>query len=761
MRTTRKTANIWLVLALTSALFRCGSGSDPEQTDTLQPAPDVAEEDQTYVPTPDITQPDYGDVAVTPEQSELLQWHAALVAESENMTTQELMDLFYQERPYLEHPSFNSADAEFMDLVKEKLALTTDEEALIQDKGFAVLDRVRYSSHPMGYRDLFENHIPVLITTDSILFAMHKSYDMMLKDFEEQTIIKTVQDILEKAHAQVEVIKTESNDELFQLALSDVDLMYTVARSLLAGAPVAPVFEANVAIRDQLLAQVEDLQPKLIELFGRPYPCEGPGCAYDFSQFKPRGHYTLTDELKRYFKTMIWLGRTEMVLTRYHREFVASALMRRTIEESGSLETWVAVDQALQIFVGKSDNLTPVGFGTFLTEQQSPSLETILDPVKAEALMASLETSSYGDQKILSQIISVDPMSTEPTLLPPVFLFMGQRFVVDSYVFSNVVYDRIYFEGQPQERYMPSPLDAMFVLGFQETLPLLKTELDTWHYASNLSMLRHLVDAYDAGFWGESMYNVWLNGIRSLALDTSDAKYPDAVRTPEYALKMLNTSLASWAELRHDTILYVKQSYTGVGCDYPDGYVEPFPEFFKRINTFATSSKTMLEGMTLDMGYGKQMALNYLTNLETASKTLEAIAEKQLAQEPRLPEETAFIKELVQDESMCGSAPFSGWYAQLFYNSNDTTFNFDPTIADVHTDPNSTNILHVGTGFANAMVMVVNTTCGLRTYVGPVSSYYEDQEPNFMRLTDEEWKSQFSTDSLPPRPTWTKPWIKQ
>ncbi len=52
------------------------------------------------------------------------------------------------------------------------------------------------------------------------------------------------------------------------------------------------------------------------------------------------------------------------------------------------------------------------------------------------------------------------------------------------------------------------------------------------------------------------------------------------------------TALASWAELRHDTILYVKQSYTwatGVAITGAApleakyyGYVEPNPELYAR-----------------------------------------------------------------------------------------------------------------------------------------------------------------------------------
>jgi hypothetical protein len=58
-----------------------------------------------------------------------------------------------------------------------------------------------------------------------------------------------------------------------------------------------------------------------------------------------------------------------------------------------------------------------------------------------------------------------------------------------------------------------------------------------------------------------------------------------------------HTQLASWAELRHDTVLYAKQSYTtSLGCSYPDAYVEPCPEFFRALGDFAKKGKEAAAG---------------------------------------------------------------------------------------------------------------------------------------------------------------------
>ncbi len=746
---------LWVPLALLAA---CASGGGESTDVTADPGvADVAGDPSATDPAGDTStgQPDWGEVAVSPETAQYVKAFVQELQSSKDMTTDQLLAKYYVPRPYLAKVAVDALKADNLDLIDTAYTLTQPEKDALGANGFFVSDRVRFDSHPMGYLEIYQKDLPVLVTTDSILFAIHKSYDLMLKTTEEQALIGMLDDLLAKAHAGVPA--TAADGTPTGDAWTDVDLFYTVARSLLKGAPVVPVFAVNVAPRDTLLAQVDALTPVQIELFGRAYPCGD--CLYDFSQFKPRGHYTDTPELQQYFRAMIWLGRTELAVTRYQRELLAAYLMYDGVKSTGGLATWHAFDHAIQVFVGKSDNLTMDGLAKFLGDQAA-GLPQLAGDATGKALMAALEAGGYADQRIMSQIMMTDPMSDTPTPLPPIFEFLGQRFVVDSYVFSSVVYDRIVFQGEKQLRYMPSPLDPMFVLGFQEALPLLKPELDTWHYAQNLDVLKYLVDSYDAAFWGESMYNTWLDAIRSLGADTTAAGYPDAARTLAYAKKSMNAGMASWAELRHDTILYVKQSYTGEGCDYPDGYVEPFPDFFKKISAFATASKAMFDTLDLPASaqYLKPQVAAYFDALSTTAAMLQSIADVEVAQQPRTPDQTAFLKSIVKQEGMCGGPPFSGWYRDLFWDATDTTFEFKPTVADVHTDPNEPAVLHVATGRPNLMVFVANTSCGTKAYAGPASSYFDFQEPGFTRLTDAEWMARLAATE-PARPAWTSAFL--
>ena len=151
-----------------------------------------------------------------------------------------------------------------------------------------------------------------------------------------------------------------------------------------------------------------------------------------------------------------------------------------------------------------------------------------------------VSSADYG-QRILSNFFIMNPFSSEPDDLPISFRLMGQRFIIDSYIFSNVVYDRIIYEGLKIWRPMPDPLDALFVIGNEDALPLLREELDRYKYSSQLSALRYLVDAYDDSYWNESLYNTWLQAIRMLNPPSDKTGFPFFMQTVAWQQEKLNT----------------------------------------------------------------------------------------------------------------------------------------------------------------------------------------------------------------------------
>lgn len=320
---------------------------------------------------------------------------------------------------------------------------------------------------------------------------------------------------------------------------------------------------------------------------------------------------------------------------------------------------------------------------------------------------------------------------------------------------------------------MPDPLDAMFVLGNDNALPLLQSELEAYKYASQLDALRYLVDAYDDDFWGNSLYNTWLQGIRSLNPSQQAATAPYFMKTVAWQQQKLNTQLSSWAQLRHDNLLYAKQSYTGgTSCSYPHSYIEPYPDFYAQLVAFAEKAERQLIPLIEQGGWETYLLKQYFPNLKTISEKLRILAQKELDHQAFSADEMDWLKRMLFMDGMSGAPPFSGWYSDLFYHlemvPGEQYEGHDYLVADVHTQPTDLNgalvgrVLHVGVGEVNLGIYLTDSpSAGYSpmAYVGPVMSYYEKITNNFKRYTDEEWAEFVKNKNLPERPDWVNVYL--
>jgi hypothetical protein len=246
--------------------------------------------------------------------------------------------------------------------------------------------------------------------------------------------------------------------------------------------------------------------------------------------------------------------------------------------------------------------------------------------------------------------------------------------------------------------------------------------------------------------------------LRDLNQETTQAPYPSVMRTETWARHILNTQLASWAHLRHDTILYAKQSYT-LGCDYPDGWVDPYPKFYRTLAKFADVARTRFEVIGLLKVAGLEGIAPYLASLRAHSLELAAIAESELAGLPLEAPQLTFIRSTLakkETSAVCTIiTTYDGWYPELIFGTSfvdEDHPEFAPTIADVHTDPGPPAILHAGVGYPDLTVLTVQTDCGVKSYAGPTLSYHETVRPG--RMNDEEWAAELQAGGSA-RPGWT------
>ncbi len=633
---------------------------------------------------------------------------------------------------------YDPRQAKNVDLIQASPFKLTDAELQkLGSQGFVITPRNQFPHMLYGYQSIYAADLPVYISLDSILDAVHVSYDRILASLETSQLSLDLGTMLREARSHLQDATLDSE------VARDLDVYFSAALSLLEPTAQAPVFAENAALLSQLVKKAlaaDGFQE--VELFGVKRDM-------DFSQFKPRGHYTASPELERYFRAMIWLGRTDFRIIEtlgdgssvFRRRQLEAVLALASVVTGKGRAAYDRIDQAVTAFVGEHDYMQLAEVDLLLADlggAQAVSSQSDND------LAQLIIQKGYGAQRIASQVIFKDSASAAPLPLGRSFALLGQRYAVDSEVFSNVVFDRVP-AGPNGTRGLPNPLDAAYAaLHNAAALPLLRDELERYPYATHLERMHALVEAHGDAYWGENLYNLWLSTLRAVspaegAQDPTAEGKPAVTGTEAWSRRLLNTQLASWAELRHDTILYVKQSYSvGVSCEFPDGYVDPYPEAFARLEAFA------MKGHAITALFDDQLADSarlYFENLAQISALLRSMAEQQKTGVPFGADQLAFLNDAVRMQlgQVCGAPPtYEGWYTRLLFGSSE---DMDPTIADVHTDAGDNRpprALHVATGLPRLMVVTRESCSGPRAYVGLAFAYHEIVK-DLPRLSDEDW----------------------
>jgi len=660
----------------------------------------------------------------------------------------------------LQELGYDPLQAEFLDKIAgSSLALSDAEKEVLGKNGFVISSQKQFMTFLRGYNEIYAEHLPVYISADAILEAVHSSYDDILRSVEEQTLVSLLDELLTSMHENL-----VGNDFDAQTR-ADVDVYLSVARSLFADdqrGPLAGGDEQTVSKLVQLANEADGLAN--VELFGARRQM-------DASQFVPRGHYEDSPTLQRYFKAMMWLGRIDLRIIEtqpdgdsvFQRPQYDAMLLLRSLMSDADVERWTKIDGTIQAFVGQSDNMVLPEVDSLVADLGGE--QAARDASDGE-VRSALEAGGYGMQRIASHVM-VNAGVVETLPLNRSFLLFGQRYVVDSHVFSQVVFDRV------EDRMMPNPLDAAFAaMSNDGALPLLESELRKYSkYPGALDAVRELADAHGDEFWNANLYNLWLGSLRALSpapitTNPPSVGMPQVTGTDAWNRRILNTQLASWAELRHDTLLYAKQSYTGSdGCDFPDAYVDPYPEFFEKLALFAERGLDITEALVDDPNTDADRVTAYFQNLHTSMTMLQGIAESERSGTPLNDEQLAYINDavrIIREAVGCTTVEVpDGWLADLYFD-RDQSIVFDPTIADVHTQPTAPGgavvgkVLHVGTGLPRMMVVTTDGCSGPRAYVGVGFAYHEKITEDFDRLTDSRWSEEV-TDSPPDDVPWLAP----
>jgi hypothetical protein len=738
------------VILLSLALVGCrvgAPGPGPNGAPAAKPGP--------LNETPPASRPLPIPFAQGPRTDEDLDFKAIL-AESPELDYAGLVRVLGLHRAPDAPPRFDPTAVDHFASVQKELQLTPEELSLYRRNGMVGIDDGEHVSMAGAYLEIYAHDLPVLITSDSILHALHRSFDNMMLSLELQTLIPELKALLDALRAALPAVAGTA-DTSFENSARDVDLYLTVARRLLGedqNQPIGSLLGQDAGFKAVLQSVAQLHLNEKVSIYGSEREI-------DWSQFKPRGHYAAGPPLSGYFQAMMWLGRADLGFTLApertnpdpDRQFRDAGLLAALLVHAGQLDRLARFDRLIRFFVGESDDTGPAGMVAALAAAGVRAPRDLAAPGTLDHLRAALATSGARHQKIRSQIMWADRMESRELALPDVFQLLGQRFVIDSFVLSKVVFDTVPAPPPVSPRLMPSVLDVMAALGNDEAMALLESEIGRYHYAREALAVRRYVERQPNGRWEASLYGVWLSALTTLDDHPEGKRFPEVMRGRAWQTKQLTTQLASWTELRHDTVLYAKQSMTsGIICEYPAGYVEPYPAFFTGMARFAELASVQLA----DQRNALPDLVKFFDRFGALTARLAKLAQKELDGEPFSDDERGFVKDIISVSwrgGGCGGPRpiYSGWYADLIYRGAPDAW--EPVIADVHTDPNSGNVLEVGTGDAKLLVVAVDNGTDRAAYVGPVSSFYELTTPQ--RLTDDEWRRQLARGAAPPVPAWT------
>jgi hypothetical protein len=445
-------------------------------------------------------------------------------------------------------------------LSAEQVAALAEERVLLSDQAEKQIFSA-YIGNPSPF-----------ITADSLLNAYHVLFAESLARLEEAQA-RRLPAVLRRLLADLSAAAGDlrGSPELAAAARRRNRLVLGVALRLLE--PGATLDDAEL---DRLVAAEAE---RVEAARGRALPAwlgaPGPSLlALDYTRYKPRGLYTGTEELQRYFRAVAWLQSIPF-RSADDTELVAFLLLGRAGATGLFRERRASFFRIYDAFLGVRDE-----WG--LRQAARLTLQRSRLDLGAEALADLRETlreraRDEGLSRINDQL-RLPPGQDAETELPVFRVLPAYRTP------SALLFEQTTGLG---ERPWPSGLEVAACLGSARARDLLKER-------EGAGLLQTLTAGAEA-FEGEGLLFAYLHALRALV----DAPEPDApafLHGEAWQTKSCGTLLAGWAQMRHAWTLQAKQNVL-YSCCYlgrPAGFVEPEPEFFRRLAALTDRTRALL-----------------------------------------------------------------------------------------------------------------------------------------------------------------------
>ena len=592
--------------------------------------------------------------------------------------------------------------------------------------GFAIV--------PTKHQQLFHvyeqndyHQFPAFVTTDLYLQLYHLYFDAMLREVEQQKFRHLLSDFCSEAQKTIASPEADIDNDTRQWLTT----YFNVASALLMGKE--PKYDETAKREYNQVMKSENATSDFLGY---------KDVMFEYSLFRPRGHYTRNDTLGYYFRTMMWL-QTVPFQTDNKSDMKKVATLAELIgsnpEQNRLYKLYQQIMQPLDYLMGKPDDVS--------------------------ILQAWQVLKDEPDFDLLGK--KIDEIAEKQTRIRPKFAhtsrnkvrLMPQRYQPD----AEVLQEMVDYKSETSKRPTPTGLDVFAAMGVSKAEKILldeQNEPQRWKgYKDALKKMKLRMDSIN---WNDNVCNVWLSALKLLNQQETSAPY--FMLTPQWEKKSLNAALASWTELKHDAILYAKQPMGaecgGAGPPNPvvRGYVEPNVKFWQRAISLLESTETLLNTYGLTTERSKTIT----TRIKEMAEFLLQASEKEL--------KGKLLSEEEYDQLKYIGASFENISLELIKNDDQKLWEWSAVqgpersvalVADVYTANADNNppktILYEGVGNADEIYVIIELQGYLYLMRGGVFSYREFTRPyGEQRMNDEEWQKKLETEPRLGIPEWMK-----
>lgn len=607
-----------------------------------------------------------------------------------------------------------------------EIHLSETERQLIEKNGFSVAIGMAGDEFFREYETNRYSKQPNFVTVDSMMHTYHLYFSHLMKTTERTSL----SDQISQMSTQMLAASQEQLTELKGTEWEDA-----ARRNVVFFAVGARLMDPSATVPDDVQSTVSAELDKISAASGISDSAITGGLE-DYSQYKPRGYYAGDEQLERYFRAMMWYGRTNFA--QKDEDLDRSAALMSIALNDHALDAWQKAYSVSSFFAGESDDCGYYEYYPLVEAAYGKGVKASDLPGNEEAWNGYRDLTSRIEAPLINSIVQFDTGEGDQSEDDQKgFRVMGQRFSIDARIFNQLIYSRVGANSSGAKRMLPNALDVPAAMGSDEALAILEEKGETGYsgYSENMQELRDSISDDDESQWNSSLYSQWLHTLNPL-LQVKGEGYPSFMQSKAWTRKNLQTYLGSYTELKHDTVLYMKQAMAEMGGMIPSkddrGYVEVEPEVFARLAQLTQATKSGLEGYGM---LSSEDAEN-LDKLRSLSEQLATMASKELQGEGLTDGEYEVIRgyggdiehfwrEVHKDEA--GGSPFR---EQQFPSS---------LVTDVATDPNG-SVLELGTGKVSLIKVAVPIDGELRIAEGTVFSFYQFEQPLSDRLTDTEWR---------------------